>query len=199
MSATAASEFRDALLDVTPNLRAYARSLCGAADVADDLVQDTLLRAWEKQDTLKSPAKLKAWAMTILRNEFFAQCRRSKFSVDDADGQYADTLVESAHQEVSAELRDLSDVLAQMDEASRECLILIFVNELTYEEAAAVSGCPVGTMKSRVYRARGELCKKLGIETAGRTSSSRNDTAIDGIDHLIKAQIAEAHSLGLAA
>lgn len=192
------SEFRDALLAITPNLRAYARSLCGAADAADDLVQDTLLRAWEKQDALKSQDKLQAWTMTIMRNEFFAQCRRSKFSVDDADGHYADSLVSNAQQEVSADLRDLADVLAKMDDSYRECLVLIFVNELSYEEAASVAGCPVGTMKSRVHRARTELCKKLGLETDGRAGTTDNQT-FPGFGHVIKAQMAQAHAIALAA
>lgn len=193
-----ASEFRDALLEVTPNLRAYARSLCGAADVADDLVQDTLLRAWEKQDTLKDSDKLKAWTMTIMRNEFFAHCRRSKFSVNDVDGKYSETLVSKAHQETTADLRDLSDALADMDETYRECLVLIFVNELSYDEAASVAGCPVGTMKSRVHRARAELCKKLGLGT-DESDDAFDQSALSNLSQLIKAKISHAHAMGLAA
>lgn len=172
-----AKEFRDALLTITPNLRAYAFSLSGAKDTADDLVQDTLLKAWEKQATLKDVEKLKAWTMTIMRNIFFAHCRRSKFTADHADEQIFDSLVSVALQEVSADLRDVSEILETMDETSRECMVLIFVNELSYEEAAAVTGCPVGTMKSRVHRARQELCEKLGLgqdrETADADALSR--------------------------
>lgn len=190
----APGEFRDALLEITPQLRAYALSLCGAIDVADDLVQDTLLKAWEKQESLRDFGRLKAWAMTILRNEFFGQRRQGKLIVEDAEGQWADTLVSNAHQEIAVDLRDLADALTNLDEHQREALVLIFVNELSYEEAAKVAGCPVGTMKSRVYRARNELLTELGWAAEG-SSSDCTGVLMTTFDQCLAAGLSKAKSL----
>lgn len=160
-----ANEFRDALLDVTPNLRAYARSLCGAQDVADDLVQDALLKAWEKQDNLREMNRLLPWAMTIMRNIFRADLRRGKFMVEDVDGAYAESLYVDSNQDSNADCYDLAKAIELLSEDQREALIVIFVNELTYEEASEVLNCPVGTVKSRVNRGRAQLIKLLGWQS----------------------------------
>lgn len=160
-------EFRDALLSITPNLRAFSRSLCKARDVADDLVQDTLLKAWEKQDSLKEADRLLPWALTIMKNIFRAQLRRGKCMFEDIDGHFAEQLTDGSTPHLSAELQDLANAVDQLPNELSEVLILIFVNELTYEEAARLLACPVGTVKSRVSRARGQLTKLLGVE-AGR-------------------------------
>lgn len=191
---TSPKDFRDALLEITPQLRAYARSLCGAQDVADDLVQDTLLKAWEKQDLLREMDRLKAWAMTIMRNEFYGQCRKGKFIVEDADGHWADTLVSEAEQESVVDLRDLADALTKIGARQREALVLIFVNELSYEEAAKVADCPVGTMKSRVHRARIELAEELGWCT-NEVNASDNSDLPSVFDQCLFASFAKAKSL----
>ena len=191
---TSAKIFRDALLEVTPQLRAYARSLCGAQDVADDLVQDTLLKAWEKQDSLREFSRLKAWAMTIMRNEFYGQCRHGKFMVEDADGHWAATLVSKAEQETAVDLRDLADAMTQIGTHQREALVLIFVNELSYEEAAKVADCPIGTMKSRVHRARIELAQELGWDASG-VKSSDDSQLPSAFDQCLVASFAKVKTL----
>ena len=157
------SHFHDAILDIIPHLRAYARMLCRAEDVADDLVQDTLLKAWEKKDSIRDLRCLKYWALTILRNEFRAQWRRRKFMVEDENGYWADTLTIEPTQLAFLDLQDLARELYNIADIQREAIVLIFVNELSYEEASKVAGCPIGTMKSRVNRARKELSLRLDI------------------------------------
>lgn len=154
-------QFHEHVLKLVPQLRAYAVSLCGARDTADDLVQDTLVKAWENQDKLREFSKLKGWLITILRNEFRAQCRRAKFVVDDHDGHYAGLLVAEPEQDVQIEILELAEVLAEMPKEQREVLVLVYVNELSYEEAAAAIGCPIGTLKSRVNRARSHLVAQM--------------------------------------
>lgn len=164
---TCPKAFRNALLAVTPNLRAYARSLCGAPDLADDLVQDTLLKAWEKQHMLKETDRLLAWTMTIMRNHFRAQHRRGKFMVEDIDGGYTDSLYSSGDQETSCDLSDVANALEKLPAELREALVVVFVHELSYEEGARVLNCPTGTLKSRVSRARVQLAELLEWSTHG--------------------------------
>lgn len=159
----AQSPFHDAILEIIPQLRAYARMLCQAKDVADDLVQETLLKAWEKKTDIRDLSCLKSWALTIMRNEFKAQWRRRKFMVEDENGYWAETLTMKPNQPSFVDLQDLARELYKISEVQREAIMLIFVNELSYKEASQVAGCPVGTMKSRVNRGRRELSERLGI------------------------------------
>ena len=155
--------FHDALLEIVPQLRAYARALCGGSDLADDLVQETLLKAWEKKNDVRDKSCLKSWAMTIMRNEFRGHWRRRKFVVEDEGGYWADTLTVEPEQPAHVDLQDLVSALRDIADVHREAIVLIFVNELSYKEASKVAGCPVGTMKSRVNRARQELAARLGL------------------------------------
>ena len=170
-------DFRNALLVLVPELRAHARVLCRRADVADDLVQETLLVAWEKQGNLRDPAALKGWLLTILRNVHFGNGRKRRFECEDVDGIEASRQEVHGNQESRADLGDLARALDRLPVVEREALMLVCFEDMSYEEAAAVCGCPVGSVKSRVSRARQRL-REL-IDGRPNLVESRRPGAID--------------------
>lgn len=155
--------FKDGLLAAIPNLRAFAISLCGTADKADDLVQETLVRAWDKQASFQPGTNLRAWLFTILRNEFYSQMRKRGREVSDADGALTVAMATHPEQAGKLDMQDFQVALAQLPDDQREAIILIGATGLSYEEASEVCGCAVGTVKSRVSRARTRLSEILGI------------------------------------
>ncbi|WP_163265691.1 sigma-70 family RNA polymerase sigma factor [Chelativorans alearense] len=156
--------FRNGLLAAVPVLRAFAVSLAKNADRADDLVQETLVKAWDKQDSFQAGTNLKAWLFTILRNEFYSQMRKRKREVEDTDGTMTAQLSVHPSQEGSTDLTDFRKALELLPEDQREAIILVGASGFSYEEAAEICGCAVGTIKSRVSRARARLQEILGIE-----------------------------------
>jgi len=158
-----ADAFRAGLLDALPGLRAFAVSLVVNQTTADDLVQETLLKAWANQHRFEPGSNLKAWLCTILRNQFYTECRKRKREVEDADGALAAKVVAPAAQEASTDLRRVWQHLAKLPAAQREALVLVAAQGMTYEAAAELIGCQVGTMKSRVSRARAFLVGSLGM------------------------------------
>ncbi|MEZ0253562.1 MAG: sigma-70 family RNA polymerase sigma factor [Methylobacteriaceae bacterium] len=160
-----AADFRDGLLASLPSLRAFALSLAMNHAVADDLVQETLLKAWKNQDRFEPGSNLQAWLCTILRNHFYTDIRKRKREVEDADGTMAGQMVASAAQEANSELQQVKQHLAKLPAAMREALLLVGAQGLTYEDAAELIGCQVGTVKSRVSRARALLARSLGMDT----------------------------------
>lgn len=154
--------FKDDLIGMVPRLRRYAMSLTHDAIEADDLVQLTLLKAWESRHRFEMGSNLVAWLFTILRNGHINGRRKYWREVADPDGAHAGTLSEPASQEHKVDLRDLQQALDRLDAAHREALTLVAVEGLTYEAAAAIIGCPPGTVKSRVSRARDRLSHELG-------------------------------------
>lgn len=155
--------FRDGLLAVVPTLRAFAVSLSKNTDRADDLVQETLVKAWDKQASFQLGTNLKAWLFTILRNEFYSQMRKRRREVEDSDGIMTARLSVHAPQHGSSDLNDFRKALDLLPEDQREAIILIGASGFSYEEAAEICGCAVGTIKSRVSRARARLQDILGI------------------------------------
>ncbi|AWN44740.1 sigma-70 family RNA polymerase sigma factor [Methylobacterium durans] len=158
-----AEAFRDGLVEALPGLRAFAMSLIPDATRADDLVQETMVRAWAAQDRFIPGSNLKAWLCTILRNQFYSECRKTKREVEDADGVMAGTLIAPAAQEHGTDLRTIWTHIAKLSPSQREALLLVGAQGLTYEAAAEVIGCQVGTVKSRVSRARAVLTSLLGM------------------------------------
>lgn len=154
--------FKDDLVGMVPRLRRYAMSLTHDAVEADDLVQLTLLKAWESRHRFEPGSNLVAWLFTILRNGHINGRRKYWREVADPDGIHAGTLAEPAAQEHRIDLRNLQQALDRLDAAHREALTLVAVEGLTYEAAAAIIGCPPGTVKSRVSRARDRLSHDLG-------------------------------------
>lgn len=154
------------MLAAIPKLRAFAISLCGRTARADDLVQETLLRGWAHIGSFEPGTNLVAWLYTILRNEFYSEFRRLRREVPDPDGNHAATLTSRPAQDGHMEFQDFRAALAKLAADHREALILVGASGLSYEEAAQVCGCAVGTMKSRVNRARARLAELLSEPVA---------------------------------
>ncbi|MET0240681.1 MAG: sigma-70 family RNA polymerase sigma factor [Sphingobium sp.] len=184
-------EFKEKLASVIPHLRAFARSLCGDRDKADDLVQDTMLKAWAARDRFEAGTKFKAWTFTILRNHYFSQTRRLRF-VGEWDDLVADRLLAApASQDKMVEMRDLLRALQQLPVAQREALILVGAGGISYEETAEISGVAVGTVKSRVARARAalEAIMEGGIlETARQDFDDTSDPVVSIFAYLERIQ-----------
>ena len=159
---------RDTMLAAVPSLRAFGISLCGNVDRADDLVQETLLRALANIKSFQPGTNMSAWLFTILRNLFRSEYRKRRREVEDADGSYAETLKSQPEQTSRVEFEEFRVALNKLPEDQREALILVGASGFSYEEAAEICGCAVGTIKSRVNRARTRLSTLLSIDTRGR-------------------------------
>lgn len=155
--------FKQQLLATLPSLRAFAISLAGTPDKADDLVQDTIMKAWAKQESFEMGTNLKAWLFTILRNEFYSQMRKRGREVQDTDNIFSDNISVHAPQHGSLDLQDLQRALNRLVPDQREAIILIGASGFSYEDAAEICGCAVGTIKSRVSRARTRLQELLDV------------------------------------
>ena len=169
------------LLRLLPNLRAFAISLAGRPDLADDLVQETITKAWAKFDTFQEGTNLKAWLFTILRNEFYTYHRRQRREVQDSDGK-ADQLVTHAEQHGHMNLEDFKKALGRVSEDQREALILVGASGFSYEEAAEICGVAVGTIKSRVNRARNRLCELLYVKSMDEFGPDEASRAVEGVN-----------------
>ena len=157
-------EFRNGLLAAVPSLRAFALSLTSNPARSDDLVQDTLLKGWQHRARFQPGTNLNAWLFTILRNIFYSDHRKRVREVEDQDGSYAARLATAPHQGDRLDVEDLQSALAKLPPDQREALVLVGAEGVSYEEAAAIMGCKVGTVKSRVSRARGRLAELLGYD-----------------------------------
>jgi RNA polymerase sigma-70 factor (ECF subfamily) len=161
------------------SLRAFAVSLCGDKERADDLVQETLFKAWNHLESFKEGTNLKAWLFTILRNTYFSERRKRRREVEDADGAYAARLASHPTQHGHMDMQDFRAALTQLPDDQREALILVGAAGFSYEEAAEISSCAVGTIKSRVNRARNRLAGILGmdLEESGTEGEGLSKTA----------------------
>jgi RNA polymerase sigma-70 factor (ECF subfamily) len=169
---------RDAVLAAVPKLRAFAISLCGNVDRADDLVQETLLRALANIDSFQPGTNMSAWLFTILRNHFHSEYRKRRREVEDGDGSYAESLKSQPDQTARLELQEFRAALAKLPPDQREALILVGASGFSYEETAEICGCAVGTIKSRVNRARTRLADLMSIETADDFGPDRATRAV---------------------
>lgn len=160
----ASQEVREGLVKAIPHLRAFAMSLSGRSALADDLVQETLTKAWAKADSYQDGTNLMAWLFTILRNEFYSHLRKRKREVEDVDGAEAAQLVSAPGQLPNLEMGDFRDALSQLPEDQREAIVLVGASGFSYEEAASIMGCAVGTVKSRLSRARTRLTEIMDGE-----------------------------------
>ena len=155
--AAAAIHWRQDLLALAPAMRAFAWSICHDAAEADDLVQETLLKAWRGRDRFQQGTNLRAWLFTILRNTYYTGLARRRREVADVDGQWAASLVSPANQDWTISVEELRKAMLRLPSTYREALILVGGAGMTYEEAAQICDCAVGTIKSRVNRARERL------------------------------------------
>jgi len=156
--------FRDQMLAAVPSLRAFAISLSGSHDRADDLVQDTLMRAWKNVDRFEPGTNLNAWLFTILRNLFHSEYRKRKREVEDPEGLHAARLATRPEQGARLDFEDFQRALSKLQPDQREALLLVGAEGFSYEEAATICNVAVGTVKSRVNRARKKLEELLSFE-----------------------------------
>jgi RNA polymerase sigma-70 factor, ECF subfamily len=155
--------FGEQMVAQIPYLRAFAISLSGSYSVADDLVQDTLVKAWSHSDSFQPGTNFRAWLVTILRNTYFSQYRKRSREVQDSDNVLAEQIPVKGGQESNVTMQDVQKALDKLAPEHREILLMIGITELSYEEAAQVCNIAVGTVKSRLNRARAKLAEHLGL------------------------------------
>ncbi|HCX68796.1 sigma-70 family RNA polymerase sigma factor [Parvibaculum sp.] len=177
------ADFKKELEVLIPHLRAFARNLCGKPDMADDLAQDALLKAWAARKRYRAGTNMRAWVFVILRNQFLSQMRRSRFTGEWDESVAERTLSTPAHQDHQMQLTDLQRALMRLPAAQREALVLVGAGGFSYEEAAGICDCAVGTVKSRVARARAALDEMIdsGILPARSDSALAAGDATDAI------------------
>jgi RNA polymerase sigma-70 factor (ECF subfamily) len=165
-----AISFHDQLIETLPALRAFAMMLTRDRSAGEDLVQDTVLRALDKSDHYTLGTNLRAWLYTIMRNQFINGLRRrQRERLTDIDEDLLDNLdAVAANQEHVLVLKDLMQAMGELRPEQREALHLVIAEGLSYDEVATVCNCPVGTVRSRIARARRELeVRLMGEEPTG--------------------------------
>ena len=170
---TLTPDLRDGILNSIPSLRAFAISLSGNGDAADDLVQETLTRALSHIASFQPGTNLQAWLFTILRNQFHTAFRKRRREVEDGDGLYASRLSVLPEQGGHLDLEDLKVALTLLPVAQSEALLLVAAQGFSYEEAAVICQTQVGTIKSRINRARTRLAELLSVEDAEDIGADR--------------------------
>ena len=153
--------FRDQLVAIIPSLRAFARGLCGSRDMADDLAQDAMTRAWAARESFTLGTNFRAWMFMILRNQFYTTIRKNARETS-LDPEFAERmLIEAPAQQHAIHVSDVAKVLQKLPAEQREVLMLIGANGVSYEEAAEIIGCAIGTIKSRLSRGRSALAEMI--------------------------------------
>ncbi|MFN3670072.1 MAG: sigma-70 family RNA polymerase sigma factor [Brevundimonas sp.] len=179
--------FKRELVVLIPHLRAFARTLTGDPTAADDLAQDAMMKAWDARASYQMGTNMKAWTFMILRNQFYSEKRRS-WRQTQLDQEAAErTLVAVDDPESPVALDELRLALATLPEEQREALILVGAGGFAYEEAAAICQCAVGTVKSRVSRARKALqatLEKGGYARDGRAAGDAMRSILAAADRL---------------
>lgn len=174
---TARPDPREELVTHLPALRAFALSLTRNGAAADDLVQDTILKAWSNIDKFQAGTNLRAWLFTILRNTFYSGRRKIRREVSDTDGAHAARLSSKPDHDGRLALKDFRVAFDQLPDEQREALILVGASGFAYEEAAEMCGCAVGTIKSRANRGRKRLAELLNLEE-GETFEMTDSTTL---------------------
>jgi RNA polymerase sigma-70 factor (ECF subfamily) len=160
------------LVGTVPNLRAFAISLCGDPTRSDDLVQDTLVKAWTNLASFEKGTNLKAWLLTILRNTYFSHLRKHRREVEDANGAHAERMSVLPGQQVHMDVVDFKKAFGSLNNDQKEILLLVGAEGFSYKEAAEITGTAIGTAKSRVNRARAALTKSLGLRAEENFNSN---------------------------
>lgn len=155
---------RDQLVDHLPALRAFAISLTRNHATADDMVQDTVIKAWTKIDKFEVGTNMRAWLFTILRNNFYSSRRKAKREVADIDGVYTENMSEKPAHDGRLQMRDFRRAFDTLPDEQRETLLLVGASGFSYEEAADMCEVAVGTIKSRANRGRKRLAELLNLE-----------------------------------
>jgi len=177
------NQFRKDLTELIPHLRAFARSLCGNATLADDVAQDAMLKAWNARQSFKPGSNLKAWTFTILRNQFYSLKRRSWRATSLEPEVAEQTIVSVANPDDSVRLNEMRRALDMLSDDQREAIILVGASGLSYDEAAKICGCATGTIKSRVSRARQNL--EAIMQDGSFDNSDDGIGALDAMDAIL--------------
>lgn len=154
---------RDELVEHLPAMRAFAISLTRNSATADDMVQDTVVKAWTNIEKFDTGSNMRAWLFTILRNTYYSSRRKSKREVADVDGIFTESLAEKPAHDGHLQMNDFRAALGKLKVEQREALLLIGASGFSYEEAAQMCGVAVGTMKSRTNRARKQLAELMHL------------------------------------
>ena len=154
---------REELVEHLPAMRAFAISLTRNAATADDMVQDTIVKAWSNIDRFELGTNMRAWLFTILRNTYYSSRRKAKREVADVDGVFTESLAEKPAHDGHMQMTDFRKALAQLKDEQREALLLVGASGFSYEEAADMCGVAVGTIKSRTNRARAQIAELMGL------------------------------------
>jgi RNA polymerase sigma-70 factor, ECF subfamily len=149
--------FKDLLVAIIPSLRSFARGLCGSREMADDMAQDAMMRAWAARDSFTPGSNFRAWMFMILRNNYYTTLRKNSRMVS-WDPEVAErVLVTDASQHVGIDVADVAAAMQKLSSEQREVLMLVGASGVSYEEAADIMGCAIGTIKSRLARGRAAL------------------------------------------
>jgi RNA polymerase sigma-70 factor (ECF subfamily) len=174
-------ELRASLLKAIPHLRAFAISLTGKVDQADDLVQEAILRGLSHLDSFTPGTDLQAWLFTILRNLFYTSLRKRRREVEDPDGVMAGMLSTAPEQHGRLDLNDLRTALGKLSVEQREALLLVGAEGMSYEEAAAICEVNIGTIKSRINRARTRLAELLDVADADNLANRTSNASLSAV------------------
>ncbi|WP_404371098.1 sigma-70 family RNA polymerase sigma factor [Sphingomonas sp. MMS24-J45] len=179
------TEFKAELAQVIPHLRAFGRSLSGNRDLADDLVQETLMKAWAARLRFQAGTNMRAWTFIILRNLYLSQMRRARFK-GEWDDLVADRILAApASQDKHVELGDMQRALLHLPQPQREALILVGAGGFAYEEAAEICGVAVGTIKSRVARGRVALEAVMSDNSLASRRTHSNEPGMSALDTIM--------------
>jgi len=176
---------RDELVEHLGAMRAFAMSLTRNSSLADDMVQDALVKAWTKIHTFEPGTNMRAWLFTIVRNTYYSHHRKARREVSDVDGVLSEGLSQKPDHDGRLQMREFNTAFDQLNDEQREALVLVGAAGFSYEEAAETCNVAVGTIKSRVNRARARLTELMSMDedsplemtdivTAGIVSSQKN-------------------------
>ena len=152
---------RDEIVEHLPALRAFAMSLTRNSAIADDMVQDAVEKAWVNIDKFRPGTNMRAWLFTILRNTYYSNRRKAKREVADPEGVFVGQMSEKPAHDRHLQMAEFRKAFAKLPDEQREALTLVGAGGFSYEEAADMCGCAVGTIKSRANRARKRLAELL--------------------------------------
>lgn len=168
LAGDALDEFKQQMVALIPSLRAFARGLCRNREFADDLVQEAMMRAWASRDTFRPGSNLRAWMFMILRNHFYTAVRKNNRLTAWEPEAAERLLVQQPEQEERLHVEDVNRALMLLPDKQREMLLMVVGAGLSYEEAAEVADCNIGTVKSRLNRGRAAVKAIIDGATAPR-------------------------------
>jgi len=177
---TEAPDPKKELIEHLPAMRAFAMSLTRNSAAADDLVQDAVVKAWSNFDKFEPGTNLRAWLFTILRNTYYSLYRKRRREVEDPDGTMAGKLSEKPAHDGHLAMNDFREAFAQLSDEQRDVLILVGAEGFSYEDAAEMCGCAVGTIKSRTNRARKRLAVLMHLEDELEMTDASTMAVING-------------------